>query len=273
MQKMSNLLKGKQLVLSNGKCITKKRSMVPLILVIVLAFTYLSVVITGFDLGLLMRRWKEFFILLGQMFPPDLNYAAKVWGPLIATIQMSFLGTLVGAVLAIPFAIIAASNIMKSRILVGLTRLLISILRAIPTLVTALIATYIFGLGSFAGTVSICIFTFAYVGKIMYEQIETVFMGPFEAMESMGNGKLYAFIKAVVPQVLPIYLSTTLFCFEGNVRYAAILGYVGAGGIGLILNEKIGWREYECVGMILLMLYITVFIIESISRALRKRLT
>lgn len=273
MRRIQNLLQGKQLVLSNGKCVTKKKSMVPFILLIVIVFTYISVLITGFNFSVLMRRGKEFFVLLGQMFPPDLRYGAKVWGPLIATIQMSFLGTLVGALLAIPFAIIAASNIMKSKLLVGLTRLLISILRAIPTLVTALIATYIFGLGSFAGTVSICIFTFAYVGKIMYEQIETVFMGPFEALESMGNGKIYAFIKAVVPQVLPIYLSTTLFCFEGNVRYAAILGYVGAGGIGLILNEKIGWREYSCVGMILLMLYVTVFIIESISRILRKRLT
>ena len=66
---------------------------------------------------------------------------------------------------------------------------------------------------------------------------------------------------------LPSYLSNCLFCFEGNVRYASILGYVGAGGLGLILNEKIGWREYSSVGMILVVLFVTVFIIETISRA------
>ena len=83
---------------------------------------------------------------------------------------------------------------------------------------------------------------------------------------------LRSFISALVPQVLPSYLSICLFCFEGNVRYASILGYVGAGGLGLILNEKIGWREYSSVGMILLALFVTIFIIESISRAARKRL-
>ncbi len=101
MKSMQSLLQGKQLVLSNGKCVTKKRSMVPLILLIVIAFTYLSVMITGFKLSVLLERGGEFFVLLGQMFPPDISYGAKVWGPLIATIQMSFLGTLVGALLAI----------------------------------------------------------------------------------------------------------------------------------------------------------------------------
>ena len=74
-------------------------------------------------------------------------------------------------------------------------------------------------------------------------------------------------------QVLPTYLSVSLFCLEGNVRYASILGYVGAGGLGLIMNEKIGWREYDSLGMILIVLFITVLIIEGISHALRKRLT
>ena len=96
-----------------------------------------------------------------------------------------------------------------------------------------------------AGTVAIAVFTFAYVGKQLYELIETVDMGAYEAMEAMGAGRAQAFLAAIQPQVLPAYLSVCLFCFEGNVRYAAILGYVGAGGLGLILNEKIGWREYE----------------------------
>ena len=70
-------------------------------------------------------------------------------------------------------------------------------------------------------------------------------MGPYEAMEALGATRLQAFTTAVFPQVLPTYLSVSLFCLEGNVRYASILGYVGAGGLGLIMNEKIGWREYE----------------------------
>ena len=105
------------------------------------------------------------------------------------------------------------------------------------------------------------------------EKIETIDMGAFEAMESAGSTKLQCFRYAIMPQILPAYFSSALWSFEVNVRYAAILGYVGAGGIGLILNEKIGWREYDKVGMILLMLFITVIIIEYISQYIRERLS
>ena len=97
-------------------------------------------------------------------------------------------------------------------------------------------------------------------------------VGDFEAVEGSGATRVRAFVSAIIPQVLPSYISNGLFCFEGNVRYAAILGYVGAGGLGLILNEKLGWREYSSVGMILVMLFLTVFIIESVSRYCRKKL-
>ena len=98
-------------------------------------------------------------------------------------------------------------------------------------------------------------------------------MGPYEAMEALGATRLQAFRTAVCPQVLPTYLSVSLFCLEGNVRYASILGYVGAGGLGLIMNEKIGWREYDSLGMILIVLFVTVIVIEALSHWLRKRLT
>ena len=101
----------------------------------------------------------------------------------------------------------------------------------------------------------------------------TADMGAYEAAEALGASKLRCFINAIIPQVLPAYLSNCLFCFEGNVRYAAILGYVGAGGLGLIINEKVGWREYDKVGMILLVLFLTVVIIEALSHYLRTKLT
>ena len=220
----------------------------------------------------LTTRIKEFFVILGQMFPPKWDYMPSVWQPLFDTIKMSLLGSFIGSVLVVPFAMLASTNVIPSRVIVSLMRLFLSIVRTLPTLVTALIATYIFGLGTLAGTTAIAVFTFAYIGKILYEEIETVDMGAFEAMEAMGATKVRAFISAIVPQVLPSYLSNCLFCFEGNVRYASILGYVGAGGLGLILNEKIGWREYPSVGMILIALFVTVFIIETISRAARRHL-
>ena len=262
----------KVIVLPNGKNVTKPRSCAPLAAAVLLALTVLSVKVTGFDISLLARRIKEFFVILGQMIPPQWSYMLQIWQPLFDTIKMSLLGSVIGSLLVVPFAMLASSNIIHSRAVVSVMRLILSIIRTLPTLVTALIATYVFGLGTLAGTTAIAVFTFAYIGKILYEEIETVDMGAFEAMEAMGSTKVRAFISSIVPQVLPSYLSNCLFFFEGNVRYASILGYVGAGGLGLILNEKIGWREYSSVGMILLALFVTVFIIESISRAARKRL-
>jgi len=253
------------LTLPNGKQVSKPRSRAPLAAVILVAMTALSVEVTGFDMEVLVSRIKEFFVILGDMIPPEWDYMPQIWQPLFDTIKMSLLGSFIGSILVVPFAMLASTNIIHSRVIVAAMRLLLSI-------IPALIATYIFGLGTLAGTTAIAIFTFAYIGKILYEEIETVDMGPFEAMEAMGATKVRAFISAIVPQVLPSYLSNCLFCFEGNVRYASILGYVGAGGLGLILNEKIGWREYASVGMILLALFVTVFIIETISRAARKRL-
>lgn len=263
----------KKLVLPNGKTVWQRRSRTPLVILILLAGIVWSVELTGFDLQLLLSRWREFLIIIEQMVPPNWAYMPKLWGALFDTIKMSLLGSLLGSVAAIPAAVLAAANIYRNRWLSALIKTVLSILRTLPTLVTALIATFIFGLGPFAGTVAIFLFTFAYVGKMFYEQIESTEMGAFEAMESIGHNKLQAFRHAIMPQVLPVYLSTALYCFEGNVRYAAILGYVGAGGIGFLLDDNLKWRDYANAGVILLALIITVYVIERTSEYFRRKLT
>ncbi len=259
--------------LPNGKSVEKKASRAPIYIIIILAMCVLSVKITGFDMAMLTQRIGQFFVILGDMFrAPQTAYIKYVWGPLFDTIKMSLLGSLIGSLLSVPFAMLASTNVCPNKVVVSIVRVMFSLVRTLPTIVTALVATLVFGLGTLAGTVAIAIFSFAYIGKLTYEEIETVDMGAFEAMEAMGANKVRAFISAIVPQVLPFFLSNCLFNFEGNVRYAAVLGYVGAGGIGIILNERIGWRDYPSVGMILIMLFVTVFIIESISRYFRKKL-
>ncbi|OON98549.1 MAG: phosphonate ABC transporter, permease protein PhnE [Epulopiscium sp. Nele67-Bin004] len=263
----------KKITLANGKESQEPRSVMPFVIIAILIALYFSVEMTGFSMSVLLERGNEFFIYFGRMIPPNFGYISRIWNPLFDTIKMSLFGSVLGALLAIPIAVISASNIMKNKIVLNLARLFLSIVRTLPTLVIALIATYVLGIGTLAGTTAITIFTFAYIGKLLYEQIETVDMGAFEAMEAMGATKTQAFIAAIVPQVLPSYIANCLFNFEGNVRYAAILGYVGAGGIGQIINENIGWREYSNVGIILLVLFITVAIIEYVSHYIRKQLT
>jgi len=262
----------KKMVLSDGKMVFQKRSRVPLIVVLLAVCTVISARFTGFNFQILIARIHEFFTIIGKMVPPDWGSLPHIWQPLLDTIKMSLLGSMLGALLALPIAVAASSNIVQSKLLVTVSKTVLSLLRTLPTLVTALIATFVFGLGPMAGTVAIMLFTIAYVGKLLYEQIENVDMGAFEAMESLGMTRIQAFRFAIIPQVLPGYISTSLYCFEGNVRYAAILGYVGAGGIGLLINEGLGWRDYPAVGMIILVLIITVYLIERVSEHFRKKL-
>lgn len=262
----------RKVVLPNGKIVLEKRSRAPFILLLVIFAVFLSVRFTGFSLQILFTRIGQFFVIIGNMIPPDWTYLPHLWKALMDTLQMSLIGSMIGALLALPVAVLASSNIIRSRAVVALFKIILSLLRTLPTLVTALIATFVFGLGPTAGVVAILLFTLSYVGKLMYEQIENVDMGAFEAMESIGMTRIQAFRYAVMPQVLPGYLSNSLFCFEGNVRYAAILGYVGAGGVGLLIKEDLGWRDYPNLGMIILTLVVTVYLIETISEHFRKKL-
>ncbi|WP_396230100.1 phosphonate ABC transporter, permease protein PhnE [Cytobacillus sp.] len=267
-----NILKAKSVELPNGKTVTFKRSKAPWIILVLLICFYYSVQITGFDLQVLAKRIGQFWVIIGDMIPPNWKYLNKLWQPLFDTIKMSLLGSILGSIFALPLAYLASSNMIKNKPVVAAFKFILSLLRTLPTLVAALIATFVFGIGTMAGTVAIFIFTVAYVGKLLYEAIENADLKAFEAMHSMGHTTTSAFRCAIMPQILPNYLSNAIFCFEGNVRYAAILGYVGAGGIGLMLNESLGWRNYANVGMILLLLVVTVYIIESISEYFRKKL-
>lgn len=261
------------ITLANGHTVERPRSRTPLIAAIVLLVLGLSVRVTGFDLGIIARRADQLTKILSQIFQPDPSFLSKVTGPLWDTIKMSIMGSVIGSLLALPYAVAASANINRSGPLLAVLRFLLNIVRTLPTLVIASICALIFGLGTFAGTVAITIFTFGIVTKMLYESIETVNMGAFEALESAGANKFQAFWSAVFPQILPTYLSHCLYSFEINVRAASILGYVGAGGLGILIDERIGWRDYNGLGTVLLTLFIAVFIIENLSQFLRSKLS
>ena len=261
------------ITLPNGNTVARPRSRMPLIVVVLIAVIWASIQLTGFDLGIIIKRGSQFTVILARIFHPDFSYFSKVVSPLFDTIKMSILGSVLGATLALPFAVVASTNINKSKWVVMISRFLLNIVRTLPTLVIAKFAALVFGLGTFAGTVAITVFTFGVVSKMMYEAIETIDMGAFEAMESAGGDKFQSFRVACFPQILPTYLSYCLYSLEMNIRAAAILGYVGAGGLGLLINERIGWRDYEGLGMVLLALFVVVFLIENTSQYLRRKLS
>lgn len=266
------IFKPEHIVLDNGHEIYRPKSRMPFIFIGVALVILACIHLTGFNISTVISRFGELGKILGKIFKPDLTFFPKVIDPLVDTIQMSLLGSIIGCVLALPVSIISSSNIIKNRFVITITRFLLGLIRTLPTLVLASIAALIFGLGTFAGTVAISIFTFGVVGKMLFESIETIDMGPFEAMESLGANKFEAFWSACMPQILPTYLSHCLYCFEMNIRAASILGFVGAGGLGLQINERIGWRDYNSLGTVLLTLFITVVIVDSLSTYFRKKL-
>ncbi len=267
------IFKPEIITLANGHTVSRPRSRMPLIAAAIIAVVWASILLTGFDISIIIRRGYQFTYILNRIFHPNFEYFPKVIEPLLDTIKMSILGSVLGATLALPFAVVASTNINKNNLVVSLCRFLLNIIRTLPTLIIAKFAALIFGLGTFAGTVAITVFTFGVVSKMMYEAIETIDMGAFEAMESAGGDKFQSFRTACFPQILPTYLSYCLYSLEMNIRAAAILGYVGAGGLGLLINERIGWRDYEGLGMVLLALFVVVFIIENTSQYLRKKLS
>ena len=267
------IFKPQEITLENGHKVLRPRSRMPLIAFCVLTALYIAVQVTGFDLKIILARGNQLGKILAQIFHPDRGYFNKVVGPLLDTIRMSLIGTILGCLLGLPVAIASSSNINKNRPTLLFFRLVLAIMRSVPTLIIASISALVFGLGTFAGTVAITIFTLGIVAKMLFESIETIDMKPYEAMQSFGATTLQAFWAACMPQILPTYLSHSLYCFEMNVRAAAILGYVGAGGLGILINERIGWRDYNGLGMVLLSLFVLVLIIDFVTDYFRSKLS
>ena len=267
------IFKPKTITLANGHSVQRRRRRTPLIVLVLVLAIWWSLKMTGFSLAVVINKFSKMIDLMEKIFQPNWEFFPKVVSPLLDTIKMSILGTVIGCALALPVAILSSSNINHSVVLVSIFRFILGLIRTLPTLIIALVCALIFSLGTFSGTVAIAIFTFGIVAKMLFESIETIDMGPFEAMEALGANKFQAFWSACVPQILPVYLSHSLYCFEMNVRASAILGYVGAGGLGITINERIGWRDYNSLGMVLLSLFVVVVAIDFFSEYLRKKLS
>lgn len=238
-----------------------------------LALTILCWESAGVSLSLLLRRGVRFFDIAGAMIPPDMSYGRIVLAPLWATVQMSLAGTGIGAVLGLVGGSFASAYLNPHAWLRVPFKAVIHLIRTIPVLILALLCTFLVGLGTLAGTLALSIYTTAVMARMGYEDMENADQKAAKALEAAGCGRLRAFIRTILPVVLAGYLINVLYMLEANVRHAAILGYVGAGGIGLLLNERLAWREYSEVGMILLLLYGVVILTEGVSEWLRQVLS
>ncbi|MDR6225795.1 phosphonate ABC transporter, permease protein PhnE [Desmospora profundinema] len=210
--------------------------------------------------------------MVGQLFPPNWDYVSQVWPKLLETIQMAVIATTIAAILCIPFCLLAARNVTSIPWIHHPAKLFLNALRTIPDLILAVVFVGIFGIGVFSGILALIIFSFGILTKLISETIESIDPQPLEAIRASGGNAFQIIAYAVVPQVLPQFCSFSLYVFEINVRASVVLGFVGAGGIGLLLQQQIAFLRYPNVMTLILIIFFVVLAIEYISGKIRERL-
>ncbi|MBY6203654.1 phosphonate ABC transporter, permease protein PhnE [Halomonas denitrificans] len=211
--------------------------------------------------------------LIEESWPPDFAFLPRLAGPMLETVYIAIIGTVVGGILAIPVAVLAARNLTPNRPTWFVDRNFMNILRTLPDLFWAMLFATAVGFGPVAGALALTVFTVAVISKLYSESLESIDMGLPEAIRAAGGSWLQMIQFGALPQAAQQYVSYALYAFELNIRASVVLGLVGAGGIGMILETQRANFEYERVTMIILAVLVAVLIIEEVSEAIRKRLT
>lgn len=246
-------------------------------LIILLAVVFVwSARATEFDLRVLWNNRDQLWNFITGMFPPDTTIAKQVFDEVVITIQLAFVGTVLATVISLPLGFLAASNVMPKtktgKAIVNATRFLLNADRAIDAVILALFFAGAVGLGPFAGTLALAVHSVGMLGKLFFEAIESIDKGPVEAVESAGAGKLSVIRWAMIPQVIPYFITYFLFRFELNIRAAVVLGVVGAGGIGFLLQSYMKLFQYQKTCTVVLVILVLVMGLDYLSTKLRQRL-
>lgn len=227
-------------------------------------------------------QWRAFFSLeaarsmarfVGEFFPPDLSapFVRKVAAATVETLAMSALGTLLacaaGLLLALPASRTHEGDAAPAR---APTRLLLNALRAVPELVWAALLLISAGLGPLAGTLALALHTTGVLGRLFAEAVENASPGPAEALRTQGVGAVRVFLYATLPQVLPQLISYALYRWENNIRAAAILGVVGAGGLGQLLAFHMGLFQMGKTATVLAAMLALVAVVDGVSYLSRR---
>ena len=197
---------------------------------------------------------------------------AELWRSMLETIAMAYLGTMLAVVAAAPLGFLGARNVIPQPVFRFFTRRLFDGLRGLDQLIWALVFVRAMGLGPIAGILAIAVAETGVLAKLFSEAIETSDQRQVEGITSVGAGTVARLRFAILPQVLPVMISQTLYQIESNSREATILGLVGAGGIGLRLSERIQINAWDQVAYVIVLILLSVTVIDTISRYLRLRL-
>ncbi len=210
--------------------------------------------------------------IIGRMFPPDLSRLDSILWSLATTFQMAVSGCVLGLILSFPLAVLAADGLSPHPIVRTLARGLIAFFRTVPDLIWALFFVIAVGLGPAAGVLALMIDTIGYAGRFFAEAMEETDKGPREALSAIGANKTGLIFSAVVPNAMPSFIATALFCVEKATRASVVLGLVGAGGIGVELKVAFDLFDYDTALTIILAVFALVVAVEQVGGSLRRRI-
>jgi phosphonate ABC transporter permease subunit PhnE len=247
------------------------------ILLGVIAFVYCWN-LSEISLRSLLNPGKNFGQIIVDFIKIDLTpeILKVVFQQMLVTIFQALLATTLGAIAALPFSFLAAKNLTgRSRLslwLYYLTRGILNVMRSIEALLYVVIFVFWVGIGPFAGMLGIAVTSFALIGKLFSEAIENIDNGPIEAVTATGANRLQVIVYAVLPQIVPPFISYLIYQWDINVRMATIIGFAGGGGIGLTLSTFFGSLQYHKAGTVVAAIVIVVALMDFASARLRQAL-
>ena len=209
-------------------------------------------------------------IILEEIVEVEPKYIPTALWAMFETIQMAFIGTVVGIVIALPLSMLAARN-LNSKFVYAPIRALLAAIRTFPSILWALLFVIMVGSGAFAGVLAIIMYTIGFIAKLQYEAIETIDSDPMDAVGSIGVSKVQLITYVVIPESASHLLSQMLYMFDYNIRQTSILGLVGAGGIGFYIINYIKFFEYGKAAIFMVVVLITVLVIDWVSVKIRDK--
>lgn len=210
--------------------------------------------------------------LLGRMVPPDFSNIGSILRVLVETVNIATIATGIGVVASLPIAYIAAQNTTPNRATLWLGRFILVASRSVNTIIWALLFVAIFGPGALAGILAIAFRSLGFLGKLVGEAIEEIDRRPVEALEATGASRFKIILYAIVPQVVPTFWAVGILRWDINIRESTVLGLVGAGGIGIVLQGAIDTFNWQEAATVLLAILSLVVLGEFLSAWLRKKI-
>ena len=236
------------------------------------AFVLASINHVDLSIDRLARGIPGILRVLDQMMPPDVDRLGPISLALLETFQMAVVGSILGVIISVPMAILAARGLSPHPVVYHVSRSLISFFRTVPDLIWALFFVIAVGLGPAAGTLAIMIDTIGFCGRFFAEAMEESDSGPREALTAIGASRTGMIFSAVIPEVLPSFIATSLFSLEKATRSSVVLGLVGAGGIGIELKVAMDLFSYDQACTIIICVFLLVLVVEQASSWLRAKI-